>query len=190
MPKKNDDLVPITEFITASQNNLEIAAAVFDHYPAARDETLTSFFHNLGERLVGSQTGWWFDYSPKFFTERYGAFKIAKEGWQGKYEIRIEAHNWGEKIIGGVWRHHGILRHTNYIPGLQEAFAGASLHPKRWMWYEAQFDLQSPSSDWREPGTLWRIQTDPRFLDEVEALFRSWMEIAVPHLDQAIETQL
>jgi len=182
MPKKNDDLVPITEFITASQSNLEIAAAVFDHYltedlpPPPRTKTkagkgsdaqdVTSFTLNVDKK---------------------GNIKIAKESWQGKYEIRIEAHNWGEKMMGGVWRHHGILRHTNYIPGLQEAFAGASLHPKRWMWYEAQFDLQSPASDWREPATLWRIHTDPRFLDEVEALFRSWMGIAVPLLDTTCE---
>lgn len=185
MPNKNNDLDPIAEFIIASESNLETAKAVFENYTKARDLILQQFFEKLRKRLLVENAGWWSDYSPPFFEHRYGAFKIAKSSWQQKYEIRIEAYNSGERMIGGVWRHAKLLGETPYIAGLAEAFAAESQYPKRTAWYEAQFEIHSPASDWRDPTSLWRIHTDTQFLSEVGALFQNWIEIAESFLDMA-----
>lgn len=184
---KNDELNPVTKFITASQSNLEIAAAVYDNYEAGREQILKSFFKKLAKRLTAKHPDWESEYAPALFSERYGRFGIWKRLWKGHYRLVIEGYNWGERMIGGVWRDEfylkGVPLNPKILPAIKELHNRDKCVSRGY--YEAEVTLRFPASDWREPATLWRIHTDPRFLEEVEALFRSWMDIASPILDAA-----
>jgi hypothetical protein len=187
MTKNNDDLVPVTEFISASRQNLEIAEAIYAQYEMARERIIQGFFARLGENLINKLPGWSREYAPTFFMERYGQFSIWKESWQGHYRFAIEAYDWGAGMIGGVWRDEnalgGVSRNSEILAAINK------LHPRDRcrdrVWFEAEVTLRSPAADWRKPEVLWRIHSDAQFLAEVEALFLGWVKSAERLVDAA-----
>lgn len=185
---KNDDFVPVTEFITTSRKNLEVAAAVYEQYEAAREKIIGQFFDRLGRRLVGKLPGWSWEYAPAFYTERYGRFGIGKESWLRHYMIVVEAYDWGASMIGGVWRNEEALgavpRGSEILAAVKQIHSGDRCQSRKW--YEAEVTLRSPATDWRTPEALWRIHTDDRFLDEVEGLFLGWVKATEVLVDSAI----
>jgi len=186
MPKNpQDDLESVASFMTDSQENLAIATSVYDQYETVRQRILREFFAKLRHRLIKNRSGWWSEYAPPFFTTTYGAFKIAKDSWSGEYEIRIEAYDFGDKMIGGVSRCKEV-KGRPYCAPIFEAFKEANWPARQRASYEAEVTIKSPAADWRTAETLWRIKTKPEFLDEVEGMFLSWIKISEPLLDKFV----
>jgi hypothetical protein len=114
----HDDLIPVTAFITESERNLEIATVIFERYEEARGEIIKGFLDRLTADLKSKLSGWSFRYEPLFFEERYGAFNMFKKQWKGRYRIRMEALEWGERMGYGVWRDADFLKSIPLSPEL------------------------------------------------------------------------
>ncbi len=188
MPKQNDDLMPVVEFLSLSRENLEVATVIHEQYAAARGEILKRFFEKLGDRLIQDRPEWDWGYSLEFFVDRYGAFWVAKESWRGEYEVRIEASDWGNELVGGVWRNVSILNGREIDRAILTEFELQIPSAQAAQWYEAYVPITSPVPDWRQPEALWRMQSDDRFLEDVASQFNLWIEIAEQHVD-AVVTQ-
>jgi hypothetical protein len=109
--KANNDLIPISDFITESERNLTVATAVYEQYVAARDNLVAAFFKRLESDLAAKLRNWKFEYS-RFFIDRYGAFAAFKPTWKNRYQIVIEAVDYGNRMVYGVWRHEDLLKGT------------------------------------------------------------------------------
>ena len=107
--KKNDDLVPVEQFIAESERNLDIAAAIYEQYEDARAAIVKAFLAELKTDLRANLKDWSFSYDPPFFTSPYGIFSLYKAGWKDRYAILLEAYNHGERMIYGVWRKEEVI---------------------------------------------------------------------------------
>jgi len=188
MTKKNDDLVPVKEFITASPQNLEIATAIYEQYTAAREQILKNFFERLGKRLMADLPGWGYEYGPPFFTDQYGVFRIFKDSWKRRYEFVLEAYRWGERMNWGVWRREESLNGKPRSPEILAAVKKAFPAAKSRVYYEAEIPITSPATDWQKPDVLWRLHSDREFLREVEGLFKTLIEIAEGPVDKCVKS--
>lgn len=181
--KANNDLIPISDFIAESERNLTVAAAVYEQYEAARDKLVAAFFKRLESDLAATLKNWKFEHSPLFFIERYGAFAAFKPTWKGRYQIRIEAVDYGNRMIYGVWRHEdlvkGVPRSADLLGTVRKKLPSATSRA----WYEAEIRMTSPATDWRKPNVLWRMQSNESFRKEVGALMLELIELTEKQVD-------
>ena len=183
----NDDLVPVSQFIAESERNIEIAAAIFEHYEEARAEIVKGFFDRLKKALQAKLPGWCFRYSEPFFDTRHGAFDMFKKPWKERYRIRIEAYQYGVSMGFGVWRDPelvgGIPLSAELLAAVKEDFPRATSRD----YFEAEINMTSPAVDWRTPKALWRIHSDEAFRAEVEALLLQMVTLSEEHIDALVK---
>jgi hypothetical protein len=161
--KTSDDLVSVKGFITESERNIEIASAIYEQFPAARQDIVREFFRKLAADLERKLPGWSTRYDPPFFDHQYGAFGIFKNTWNELYEVRIEAFKGGESMIYGVWRDERLLRRGARSEKLLAEVRKNVPDATSRQWYEAEIRMTSPAKDWRKPNVLWRMHSDKTF---------------------------
>ena len=181
--KTNDDLIPVCRFIAESEGNIEIGNAIYEQYENAREDILKGFFKRLLAGIKQKLPDWSGRYTEPFFTKRYGAFDFYKSTWSQRYRIRLEAWDWGNGIVYGVWRDADSLPNVplnaKLLAEVQEKMPDATSRG----YYEAEIRMNSPAKDWRIPRVLWRLHSDEAFRTEVESLLIELAEIAAAHID-------
>jgi hypothetical protein len=137
----------------------------------------------LESDLSATLNDWAFEYSPRFFIDRWGAFAAFKPIWNGRYQTRVEAVDWGNRMIYGIWRHEdlikGVPRSAELLATVRKKFPSATSR----FWYEAEIRMTSPATDWRKPTVLWRMQSDESFRKEVAALMLELIDITEKQVD-------
>lgn len=163
------DPIPFVQFMLESERNLRVAEAVHKYYEDARQELVVRFFQRLGTSLTKQLGAWKYEYHTPFFTEKYGAFDTWKPAWKGRYRVRIEAYNFGERMIYGIWRDEQKIGGRPFSPQLLSAVKKAipAAEVKVRKWYEAEITMRSPAADWRPSEVLWRLHGDQSFLEDV-----------------------
>jgi hypothetical protein len=181
--KANNDLIPISDFITESERNLMVATAVYEQYEPARDNLVAAFFKRLESDLAARLQNWQFEYSPPFFIDRYGAFGAFKPTWKNRYQIRIEAVDSGNRMVYGVWRHEdllkGVPRSADLLATVRRKLPSATSRA----WYEAEIRMTSPATDWRKPNVMWRMQSDESFRKEIATLMIELIDLTGKQVD-------
>jgi hypothetical protein len=190
MPPKND-LIPVKGFMTESRRNVEVATAVYNEYKGAREIIVKDFFTRVSKLLKRSKKfqSWETEYDGDFFNEEYSAYRLRKKSWREKYDIRIEAWRFGDRMIYGVWRDKEQLDRVNrsnaLLQAIRQKLPGAKLKARDY--YEAEITMDFPEPDWRQPKVLWRMVNDERFAMEVGALLSEIAEIAEEHVDKLMQ---
>ena len=161
--------IPVSEFILHSERNLRVATAVYKHFEEARDRLMQQFFQRLTVELTKELPGWRWKSPEPFFSTRYGKFSGCKPAWENQYYVHLEATESGTEMTYGIWRKYSALKDRDLCPTILERVQ--QLDPNAWSnkWFEAGFAAQDPASDWTSPEILWRIHTDPEFLQIVAA---------------------
>lgn len=185
----NDDLIPVSKFITESERNLEIATAIYEQYEAARDEIVKGFVDRLTKDLEAKLDGWVFQ-CGSLFIERWAGFDFFKKAWKANYRIRLEAYEHGESMGFGVWRDPKALRNVPRSPQLLAAVREEHSEATSRSYFEAEIPMRSPASCWKTPQILWRMQNDENFREEVAALLLNLAGIAEKHVDALVKTAL
>ena len=181
-------MVPVRDFILESEQNLDVATAIYEQYEDARKSIMRSFLDRLAERLKKKLPGWTAEYEPsEFFTNRYACFHLFKPHWSKMYTIVLEAYMYGDRMIYGVWRNEDRLGGTARSPELLGAIRKTFSEAKSRTYYEAEIPFTSPATDWRKPAVLWRIHADETFLAEVEALLLEVVELAEKQIDVLVK---
>ena len=185
--KTNNDLVPVSQFITESERNLEIASVIYEQYEAARQQIVKEFFDRLTADLKAKLPGWSFRYSEPFFDARHGAFDMFKKPWKERYRIRIEAYQFGVSMGFGVWRDRDLVRGIPFsaelLAAVKEDFPRATSRD----YFEAEISMTSPAPEWRTPKALWQIHSDEAFRAEVEALLLQIVTLTEEHIDALVK---
>jgi hypothetical protein len=158
---------PLIDFILESERNLRVAEAAFESFEGARDQIIRGFCQRLGQRLNKKLIGWQFEYRWPFFTDRYGAFDLWKPTWRDQYHLRLEAWDYGARMIYGVWRDEGNIPRRPFTGEILTQVKKAHPSAKARIYYEAEVRLRSPEPDWRPIDVLWQIHTDRSFLADV-----------------------
>lgn len=158
---------PIEDFTLSNERNLRIASAVFEAWPKARQKVVDGFLKRLSSKLKEELKDWEFLMDEaQFFEERWATFYFWKPAWEDQYEIGLQCHDFGEKIVFGVCREMDAKTKPFCDELLQTI---KELHPsaRTQTWWEARMSMHSPAADWRTPDVLWRMHTDDKFLNEV-----------------------
>jgi len=185
--KTNDDVVPVKQFIAESERNLEIATAIYEQYEEAREAVVKAFLARLETDLKPKLKGWLFSYDSPFFTSNYGKFSLRKQSWKDGYAIMLEANDWGERMIYGVWRDEGVIgsvpRSAELLGAVRKKLPDATSRK----WYEAEIQMTSPAKNWRKPTVLWRMSTDVAFREEVKALLLEIIQLSEKWIDAVVK---
>jgi hypothetical protein len=188
--KTSDDVVPVKQFIAESEQNLDIATAIYEQYEEAREAIVKAFLARLETDLSANLKGWSFSYDPPFFTSAYGSFSLNKLSWENRYAILLEAYDWGERMIYGVWRNEALIgsvpRSAELVGAVRKKLPDATSRK----YYEAEIRLTSPAKDWRKPGVLWRMHSDATFRQEVKALLLEVVELGEKRIDALVKNPL
>ncbi len=179
----NDDLIPVSQFIAESEQNIQVATAIFENYTAARAIILSGFFDRLTADLKAQLPGWRFHYSAPFFEERYGGYFFWKKSWKEQYRIGIEALQYGASMVFGVWRDFDLFKTIPLSAELLEAVKEEYPRATSRNYYEAEIQMTSPAADWRTPKSLWRIHSDETFRAEVKTFLLQMVTLTEEHID-------
>jgi hypothetical protein len=159
----------VQDFILQSEQNLRTAAAVTDNWPATRNLIADEFLTRLRAKLLGDLPGWKGERSGEFYTDDYPNFWVEKQTWFGEYGVTLQPREYGRKIVFGIQRGKNLVDAKRPLdPDILEAVRSDFPSVKKEQpWWDALVPMRNPASDWAKPEVLWRIRTDPAFLDAV-----------------------
>jgi hypothetical protein len=187
--KTTDDLIPIKQFIFESKTNLELATAVYNEYETARETIIKEFFDRVTKLLKRSKKlqAWEMAYDGGFFVQDYACYRLHKKIWQDRYDIRIEAWQYGERMIYGVWRDATVLDRVQRNSALLQAVRQRLPKAKARNYFEAEIWMDFPEPDWKKPKVIWRMLKDKKFELEVAALLSEIVDITEDHVDRLVK---
>jgi hypothetical protein len=157
----------IQDYILKNEHNLGIAAAVCEAWPRAREKLVSEFLDRLDRRLKKKLRKWNSERWGVFLLDQWPGYQICKPAWGDDYSIGLQCGDFGRETTFGVFRDANRIKKRPHCEELLSAVQ--QLHPsaKSMMWWEARVIMRSPAPDWRKPEMLWRMHTDPKFLEEV-----------------------
>lgn len=158
---------PIEDYILQNEENLRIAAAVGEAWPAAREKVVAGFLDRLGASLNKKLKGW--ERGPwggQFFVDAYPGYYFWKPKWE-HHSIGFQCGEYGDRMVIGIARDTNDTRKVPLHPPLLSAVQQILPSAKSQAWWEARVTMHSPAADWRKPEVLWRLHKDGRFLGEV-----------------------
>lgn len=180
----------IHDFLLSNEKSLRIAAAVSEAWPEAREKLVLGFLQRLSVELEKNLPGWETKFVGGFFNERYSGFFVSKPTWHDDdYNVTLECHDYGKKMIFGVSRNEN-KEHIKRRPPCDELLdAVGKLHPSASArtWWEAMITLRSPAPDWRKPEVLWKMHTDRKFLDDVADQLCAVATVCEPIVDRLVQ---
>ena len=174
---------PIQDYILTSEQNLCIAATVYETWPEARDQLVSEFLNRLRLKLLAQLNNWEFGKSERFFIDRDPCWYFWKPAWTDQYSVILQCPNYGERMQFGLSRDETHIKNRSFCPEALDAVK--TIHPsaKAVPWYEALVTMRSPSPDWRRPEVLWRMRVDIKFLDDVAEQLLEVAKIVEPIID-------
>ena len=178
---KND---PIQDYILKSEENLNIASAVAEAWPQAREKLVADFLDRLTFRLKKKLKGWEIGpWGGRFFLDAYPGYYISKPTWP-HHSIGFQCGAHGDQMVIGICRDTDDTRKLPLYPPLLSAVQ--KIHPsaKSKAWWEAQIIMHSPAPDWRKPEVLWCMHKDHKFLEEVAEQLLFFVRIGAPIIDK------
>lgn len=158
---------PVHDYILQSERNLQIASAVSEALPEAKEKLVFGFLTRLGSYLIEQLQGWKYAIEGRFFIDQWPCFNVFKPNWGNDYGITLQCWGFGEKMLLGVTRDE---KNKSIPPVCGEVLSAVkTLHPsaKSEKWWEAQVTIRSPAGDWRKPDVLWRMHKEKLFLSDV-----------------------
>lgn len=173
----------VEAYILKNENNLRIAAAVAEAWVVVRQQLVSEFFDRVWQALKKQLPGWKNERYEEYFKDQYAGFYIGKPAWQN-YQINLECHRYGEKMIFGVWRDQGKLAKEPFCGEMLTAVRSKFPSARSRNWWEAEITMQAPARDWRPPEQLWRLRKDETFRDQVVAQLLEVAQIAEPIIDK------
>ncbi|MBO0698071.1 MAG: hypothetical protein J2P46_06740 [Zavarzinella sp.] len=160
----------VQDFILQSEQNLRTAAAIADTWAGTRVLIADEFLTRLGAKLLGDLPGWKIGRFGEFYTDAYPSFWVEKQSWLGEYGVTLQPRENGRKMVFGIQRDNDIqaVAKRPLSPDVLEAcrLDFPSVKPEQ-KWWDALIPMRNPASDWTKPEVLWRMRTDPAFLDAV-----------------------
>ncbi len=175
---------PIQDYILKNERNLQIAAAVGDAWPKARERLVSDFLNRLDARLKRKLKGWESGpYGGQFFLDANPGYYFWKPGWQ-HHSIGLQCNDYGRIMVMGMSRGTDDTRKLPLEPRLLKAMQ--KIHPsaKSQAWWDARVNMYSPSADWSTPEILWRMQADPKFLADVAEQLLALAKVSEPIVDR------
>jgi hypothetical protein len=163
---------------------------VYQEFENARDALIADFFARVTKILKNQRRfqSWEMNYGGGFFIERYAAYRLRKKAWTSKYDIRIEAYEYGNRMIYGVWRDKDQLprveRNSALLQTVREKIPGVKLRSRDY--FEAEITMDYPEPDWRRPKVLWRMAQDRKFDIEVADLLVEIADISERYVDRLV----
>ncbi|MCX6141975.1 MAG: hypothetical protein NTZ35_02025 [Ignavibacteriales bacterium] len=177
---------PIQEFILKNKRNLQIAAAVAESWPDAREKLVSGFLDRLESRLAKKLKGWRFEREGIFFVDPWSNILLWKPAWEDQYYLGLHFANYGQKMKFGVVRSNDLIGKRKLCSELLAAVSGIFPSARQTKYFEAVIDMHSPAADWRKPEVLWRMHTDHTFLEEVSDQLLQVAKISAPILDRLV----
>ena len=175
---------PIRDYILKDEETFGIAAKIADAWPDVQEKVTTGFLNRLGSRLSKRLKGWRVEpYGGRFFLDAFPGFYVWKPKWK-YHAIGIQCEEHGRRMIIGVSNYTDINRK---LPKHQEVLAAVQkIQPtaKPNAYWEARIGMQSPESDWSTPAALWRMNTDPTFLNAVADQILEIAEVSEASIDR------
>lgn len=172
----------VHDFILANQDNLRVAAAVCDVWPEVRDSVVIGFLDRLNSRLMDNLKGWESEIDGSL-QQKYSGACFRKRGWEN-YWLCLQAQEFGERIVFGVMREKETIGKR---PFNDELFDAIPQTGTRNAWWEVMIKMRSPAADWRKPDVLWRMQTDDKFLQDVQEQLLDVAKISEPIMDRWLQ---
>jgi hypothetical protein len=187
--KTTGDLIAIKQFMIAGKTNVEIATAVYNEYEAVRESIINDFFDRVTKSLKRQKKfqSWQMSYDGGFFVEEYAAYRLHKKIWKNRYDVRIEAWKYGERMNYGVWRDKTLLSRVERNSALLQAVRQKLPRAKARDYFEAEIWMDFPEPDWRQPKVIWRMIVDKKFEIEVAALLSEIVDLAEQHVDRLMK---
>jgi hypothetical protein len=158
---------PVQDFILRDEQNLRTAAAVAVAWPETRKRIANEFLGRFGAKLQAELPGWISAPWEQFFEHGYASFFVEKKSWSGEYGITLQADYHGGRMMFGVERENKIIADRPLSPEVLEAVRPLFPSVRTKPWWDAQVPMRVPASDWTSPEVLWRMHTDPSFLNSV-----------------------
>ncbi|HEX3628473.1 MAG TPA: hypothetical protein VH280_23950 [Verrucomicrobiae bacterium] len=176
----------IEAHILKSEKNLRIAGAVAEAWLAVRKRLVHDFFRGVEKTLKKKLPGWECDLWGEYFMEAYPGFYVGKPTWLERYSINLECHQYGEKMLFGVWRNQKKLAKQPFCSEVLTAVRARFPSARSREWWEAEITMQTPARDWRKPESLWRIHNDAKFLEDVAEQLLSVAKTSEPIIDRLV----
>lgn len=187
--KTTDDLIPVKQFMVGGKINVEIATAVYNEYEKVRETIIKAFFERVTKLLKSQKRflSWQISYEGDFFVEEYAAYRLHKKTWKNRYDVRIEAWKYGERMNYGVWRDKKMLSRVEPNSSLLQAVRLKLPRAKARDYFEAEIRMDFPEPDWRQPKVIWRMIADKKFEIEVAGLLSEIVDLAEQHIDRRMK---
>lgn len=177
----------IVDYILAREENLNIAAAVVDAWPAVRRRAARDFIARLESRLKPQLPDWKFERANEPFDDSWAGFYVFKPKWEGFYSLTVQWAAYGADGRFGVARDSDDEEKLPHCPGLlevvQQRFAGAKANK----WWEARITPRDLGPDWTTPAAIWRLARDERLSSEMADDLLELAQLVGPILEHVIE---
>jgi hypothetical protein len=188
---KTTDSDPVQDYILEGENNLHIAAAVFDAWSKVRRKLVLGFLGRL-EHALSRKTeleGWTFGRLwGEPFEDAEAGFDFWRPTWREEYYVGLHFWNYGQEMSFGLGR-DADKEHIRKSPHCDELLAAVKehyVHASHRTWWEANVRMQ-PEDDWQKPEVLWRMRDEnDEFLNEVAAQLLDVANISAPFVDELI----
>ena len=177
----------ITQYLLQSDLNLRVGSAIFDAWPEARARIGSEFISRLGERLLQQLPSWEVELLERPYLDQWAIFCLSKPSWRGQRAIALQFWNHVQHVRIGAFRDQSVLPGSISDPALLEALRRS--HPRaksNVQWWDAYIVATHPASDWCSPKTLWRMHSDPKFLDDVAAQLLDIATATEGRIDQLV----
>ena len=181
---------PTTEFILSQEKHFKIAADVANAWSQVRQQVATDFLDRLEARLKTCLKGWHSERVENFYVDQWPSWSIWKPEWSDQYGLALQCGDYGKEMVIGVYREKDKMEPRPFSEELMAAVRNHFPHAKTHSWWDARIVMKDPATDWRPADVLWRMKTDPGFLDKVAGELLDLATISEPIVDKLVKQYL
>ena len=178
---------PVNNFILGQKKNFDIAADVASAWAEVRQEIVLGFLDRLDSHLKKTLKGWNTEREQIFYEDPWASFNFWKPSWDKQYSFGLVWREHGKEITFGVCRDKNIGRRPHCEDLLKAVASETQLPVKKNSYWEAQFYINNPASDWSKPEALWPMHKETKFLDEVAGQLLDVVRISEPIVDGLVQ---